>query len=180
MNNNSAPRLDGASPKVTEDPISAFCSTVFSDLPHAAQFHLAVMREPYLGFIFRGTKTLESRFSIKKVKPFNAINQGDILLLKIPTGPIVGLCRVGRVTFHDLFDHDIEKIRRNYAHALCARDDEFWEQRRQCRYVTLIELERVKRTSPIECKKRDRRGWVVLSVKERGNWFRASLDYRVV
>jgi len=52
--------------------------------------HLAIFIEPYLDLIFKGKKTIESRFSINKILPYHKIQIGDVILLKKSSGKIEG------------------------------------------------------------------------------------------
>jgi hypothetical protein len=125
--------------------------------------HLAVTAEPYLEWILQRRKTIESRFSLYRIPPYGAVRSGDWIALKRASGPIVGLCRVKNVEFHELNNPTSLSIRTRYADKLCAQDDSFWLERARARYVTLIHLGDVYRIAPVWCGKRDRRGWVVLS-----------------
>jgi hypothetical protein len=58
------------------------------------RLHLAVFIEPYLSFIFEGTKTIESRFNMRKQAPFGQVSAGDVLLLKRSGGPVCGVCLI--------------------------------------------------------------------------------------
>jgi hypothetical protein len=130
--------------------------------------HLAVLVEPYLEWILQGRKTMESRFSLRRVAPYGAVRVGDLLTLKHSSGPIVGMCRVAHVEFFELDASTREQIRSRYSVPLCAENAAFWEVRAQFRYATLMQLTDVRRLTPYACGKRDRRGWVVLSRPTEG------------
>lgn len=131
--------------------------------------HLAVLVEPFLGFVLDGSKRVESRFSAVRMPPFRAVDEGDVILLKAASGPVVavtlasevwcygGLTAKARADLHERFGADL-------------RDDVpgFWEHREAARFATLIRLGEVAcLATPIPCPKTDRRGWVVL--RERPN-----------
>ena len=64
--------------------------------------HIAVMVEPYLTRILEGKKTIESRFSRKKIAPHGKVHKGDVVFLKKSGGPIVGFFRVSEVLFFEI------------------------------------------------------------------------------
>ena len=127
--------------------------------------HLAIFIEPYLQYIIEGKKTVESRFSVNRIAPFKRIFQGDLILLKKSSGPIVGFCLVKDSWFYQLKPSTWNEIRNNFESALCAQDPQFWESRKHASYATLIKLGEFNSFSPIKFRKRDRRGWVVLKPK---------------
>lgn len=62
--------------------------------------HLAIMIEPFLGYILNGKKTIESRFSKNLIAPHRRIVPGDLVLLK--AGPIVASFCASSVEFVEL------------------------------------------------------------------------------
>lgn len=129
--------------------------------------HLAILVEPYLQFILDGKKTVESRFSKNRIAPYCHIERNDIILLKKTGGPIVGVCQASDVWFYRLDPSSWEEIRNDFSEMLCAQDQNFWSQRQGASYATLIRLKNVKKISPFNFSKRDRRGWVVLNKRQR-------------
>src|SRR5687768_17686293 len=91
--------------------------------------HLAVFTEPYLQYLLDGTKTVESRFSVKGCAPYGRVSPGDLLLVKAAGGPIVAACKIGSVWSYRLNPSTWDAIRRRFAKALCASEPEFWEDR---------------------------------------------------
>jgi hypothetical protein len=124
--------------------------------------HLAIFNEPYLGFILDGSKTVESRFSIRGVAPYGRVSPGDVILLKGSGKPVVGCCRAEHVWDYELATDSWDEIRTRFGSAIRAQDG-FWESRQLARFATLIRVEDVRATAPLEVPKRDRRGWVVLA-----------------
>lgn len=124
--------------------------------------HLAIFVEPYLQFVLEGKKTVESRFSINRVAPYRQIVEGDIILLKKAGGPIIGICEAASAWFYKLDAEAFSEIINRFGRAICPTDDQFWEDRRQAGYATLISLRKVEKIDPFVLPKRDRRGWVVL------------------
>jgi hypothetical protein len=128
-----------------------------------AGIHLAVLIEPFLGFILDGTKTIESRFAARRFAPFGHVCSGDIVLMKAASGPVVALCFVEQVWYFELDAHRIEDLRRKFATAMRAEAASFWEKQRTASFATLIAVREVRvLPRPLPCPKRDRRSWVVL------------------
>ena len=132
--------------------------------------HIAIFIEPYLSYVLEGKKTVESRFGIQKRAPFCQVASGDILLLKRSGGPIIGLCKVTDVWFYNLNPNSLDKLRREFTDALCAQDPEFWKQRAEASFATLMRINMVRNLNPIHFPKSDRRGWVVLRQPLNNNW----------
>lgn len=123
--------------------------------------HLAVLVEPFLGYLLNGRKTVESRFGKTRSAPYRQVAPGDVVLLKRTSGPVVGLLRVERADFEVLDGEKSWRRIKAYERALCA-DDAFWEERREKRYATLLHVAAVREICPVPVMKVDRRPWVVL------------------
>lgn len=132
---------------------------LFDGSSATAGVHLAVMVEPFLGYILDGRKTIESRFSKPLIAPYRRIAVGDIVLLK--AGCIVACFRAGSVEFIELDDEERRRIVRDHSGTICA-DEAFWDARVDKRYCTLIGIEDVRQLTSLKVDKRDRRGWLVL------------------
>lgn len=133
------------------------------DPASSSALHVAVMHEPYLGLVLEGRKTIESRFSINRICPFDAVEPGDVLALKAQSGPVVGLAVVEHAAFYELDPHTWRALRRDFAAPLCASDDAFWHQRAHARYASLLRVRAAVGIAPIAIEKTDRRGWVRLA-----------------
>ena len=130
--------------------------------PPSISVHLAVLLEPFLQHVLEGTKTVESRFSVRQAAPYGRVKAGDVLLLKRVGGPVVGMCEVANVWQYDVDPESLSELRSEFAAALCAQDPEFWDERSSASFATLMRLRNVRLLPPIRVEKRDRRGWVVL------------------
>jgi hypothetical protein len=124
--------------------------------------HLAVFVEPFLSYILDGSKTVESRFSVKQCAPFRRVAVGDIILLKAASGPVRGICEVSKTWYFELGSVPLADLRERFAESICATEDEFWHAREKAEYATLLKLRWVRELPPMSCPKRDRRGWVIL------------------
>jgi hypothetical protein len=123
--------------------------------------HLAVMVEPYLTYILEGKKSIESRFSKPAIAPFCQIEPGELVLLKVTGGPVVGCFFADTVEFVTLNDQERARLRDDYSEAICA-DDDFWKAREDKRYATLVGVRNARELRPAPVAKSDRRGWIVL------------------
>ena len=136
----------------------------WNEFPHG--IHLAIFVEPYLTYVLDGKKTVESRFSIKRSPPYKKVKSGDIVLLKLSGGPIVGICQVTNVWSYELDPKSLKGIKKEFTDLLCAHDPDFWNDRESACYATLLKIKNPVTFEPFEVEKRDRRGWVVLRSKD--------------
>lgn len=86
---------------------------------------------------------------------------GDLLLFKRAAGAVCATAKVDAVEFHDLRYGTASELRERCGRALCA-DDQFWEERADARYATLMHLGDIREVPELYLDKHDRRGWVVL------------------
>ncbi|HEY1685038.1 MAG TPA: ASCH domain-containing protein [Tepidisphaeraceae bacterium] len=128
------------------------------------RLHLAVMIEPYLLLLLNGQKTVESRFCRRKWIPYGMVQQGDTLVLKRSSGPVVGICKVAEVFYYDLSVTPLADIRKQFGTAIAVADEAFWKYQKQAEFVSLFRVSHVVRLPDIPCfkGKGDRRAWVVL------------------
>ena len=136
--------------------------------------HLGVFVEPFLRYILDGKKTMETRFSIVRCAPYDRVESGDVVLLKKSGGAVVGICRIRSARFYRLEKDSWDEIK-TFARDICAEDPEFWEQRKKASFATLMRIHNVKTITPITIKKRDRRGWVILTEASNGSLFENKL-----
>jgi hypothetical protein len=133
-------------------------SRYFGDSPRAG-VHLAIMREPYLSYLLGGSKTIESRFSVNRVDPFDRVSAGDLVVLK--AGDVVGAFVVGSVESRRLEHGEMSEIRRGLNSQIMATP-EFWDIKSDARFATLIGVDDIYTFPSFSVDKRDMRGWVVL------------------
>jgi hypothetical protein len=119
------------------------------------------MSEPFLSAVFDGQKTVESRFSVHRVAPYQRIEPKDIVLMK--NGPLVGCFEVAWVQFFELEYHPIGRIITEHGTAIGA-DQTFWDHKASARYATVLGIARVKQLTPLSVSKTDRRTWLSLTM----------------
>lgn len=126
--------------------------------------HLAIFNEPFLSLIYQKEKKIESRFSINRRTPFEKVRKGDIVILKESGGMVTGVFVAGDVSYFQIANKKTLKvIEANYAEAICSNADaNFWKAREKSKYVTFVEVKKVKKISPFKSEKRDRSGWSIL------------------
>lgn len=138
-----------------------------------ASIHLAVFNEPFLSMIFSGEKTIESRFSINKLVPFNRIEENDIVLLKKTAGPIQGICHAKRIKyFSNLNPKKVSELERIYGTRIGWNvDPEFLGNKIDARFLTLFEITDLVGFGPINAKKNDRTAWSILNLSFKNTLF---------
>lgn len=127
--------------------------------------HLAVLVQPFLDLILEGKKTIETRFTRVKCPPFQQVKEGDVILLKKSGGLVLGEMTAGKVEyFSNMTSERINELKK-YSSQICSEyDPEFWDKRKDCRYVSFIHVENVKKyEKPYAYPKSDRRAWIVLN-----------------
>jgi ASC-1-like (ASCH) protein len=131
-----------------------------------ANYHLVILKKPYLDAILGGRKTIESRFTQTKRYAFGRVLAGDKLFLKESSGPVCATATVKAVkNFENLTPKQIIEIKQRYNHDILG-NDEYWRSKSDCRSGFLVWLEGVKSIEPVRINKKDWRAWVVLTEKE--------------
>lgn len=157
------PALDTVAKALRDDRFWAATMSKLGERSSPSAIHLAVLVEPFLKYVLEGTKTIESRFSLNRCAPYEKVSDGDVVLLKAASGPVVGICLVGRTWHYQLDDERRADIRTRFAKPMCAEAPAFWRARQAASFATLLEVHEARTLpNPMKCPKRDRRGWVVL------------------
>jgi ASC-1-like (ASCH) protein len=128
-------------------------------------YHLVILKKPYLDAILAGRKKIESRFTKSRQYACGRVSAGDKLFLKESSGPVCATATVEAVrNFEDLTPNRIIEIKQQYNQHILG-SDEYWQSRNDCRSGFLVWLEDVKSISPVRINKKDWRAWVVLTEK---------------
>jgi ASC-1-like (ASCH) protein len=129
-------------------------------------YHLVILKKPYLDAILAGQKRIESRFTKTKRYAFGRVLPGDKLFLKESSGPVCATAMVESVkNFENLTPRQIIAIKQQYNHDIIG-SDEYWRSKRDSAFGFLVWLEDVELIEPVRISKKDWRGWVVLTEKE--------------
>lgn len=124
------------------------------------KIHMALMVEPYLSYILSGKKTIESRFSMRKVSPWQRVAAGDAIILKRSGGEIVGIFEASEVRFLKIESNDdLLEIKQQFNKQLCIEDD-FWNQKKSSKYATLISISNLCTFSPFSLHIKNRQSWI--------------------
>jgi len=129
-------------------------------------YHLVILKKPYLDAILASQKRIESRFTKTRRYTFGRVLRGDKLFLKLSSGPVCATATVAAVkNYQNLTPEQITKIKKQYNHDILG-DDEYWQSKSNCRFGFLVWLKDVKSIEPVRIHKKDWRAWVVLTKKE--------------
>jgi hypothetical protein len=116
--------------------------------------------------ILESSKKIATRFSKTKRPAFGQVFPGDMLFLKVSSGPVCGRATVAAVkNFENLTPGHIIEIKQRYNHYIKG-SDEYWAGKMNCRFGFLVWLRDVKPIEPVRINKKDWRAWVVLTEKE--------------
>lgn len=97
--------------------------------------HVAIVDRPTICNIASGVKSIETRFSKNRIKPYQAVNIGDIVLLKESGGAIHGYFTVKNVDY--IKDFNIEEIENRY-HDRVMAPHAYWRRKKDSKYGTLL------------------------------------------
>ncbi len=118
--------------------------------------HLAIFSKEEIKQIFSGQKSIDIRFSKKKIPPFGVISIGDLVYIKPPGQDIVGQFKIKKViSFEGLDGEDLKFIKTSYGEK---------PKNQEAKFAAVIFMSEIEQfiTSPIKISKKDSRGWVVL------------------
>ena len=131
-----------------------------------ANYHLAILKQPYLEAILDGRKSVESRFTRTRRGPFKQVQVGDRIFLKLSSGPICAVATAAAVkNFENLTPPKIAQLKQQYNHYVKA-DNAYWHSKADFRFGCLIWLTDLRPIKPVRINKKDWRGWVVLTERE--------------
>ncbi len=131
-----------------------------------ANYHLVILKKPYLEAILAGRKQIESRFTKTKRAHFGRVLSGDKLFLKESSGPVCATATAAAVkNFENLTPGRIIKLKQEYNRQICG-NDEHWQSKADCKFGLLIWLKDIEAMEPVRIGKKDWRAWVVLTEKE--------------
>jgi ASC-1-like (ASCH) protein len=131
-----------------------------------SNYHLVILKKPYLDAILQGRKQIESRFTKTKHHGFGRVLPGDRLFLKVSSGPVCATATAAAVkNFENLTPEQILELKHRYNQHI-GGEEEYWRSKMDCRFGFLVWLKDVKPTEPVWINKKDWRAWVVLSEKE--------------
>ncbi|MHC4478442.1 MAG: ASCH domain-containing protein [Planctomycetota bacterium] len=129
-------------------------------------YHLVILKKAYLEAIIGGRKRIESRFSRVRRAYSGQVFPGDELFLKESSGPVCAVAKVEAVEyFEGLTPKRIAALKHRYNDDI-GGSDEYWLNKADCRFGTLVWLKDVEPIEPVRIDKRDWRAWVLLTERE--------------
>jgi ASC-1-like (ASCH) protein len=138
-------------------------------------YHLVVVKRPYLEAILQGQKTIESRFTRSKRHFFGRVLPDDKLFLKLSSGPVCATATVAAAKhFENLTGRRILEIKQQYNDHIKGTD-EYWRSKMGCGFGLLVWLKDVEPVEPVRISKKDWRAWVVLTPREDFGLLKASV-----
>jgi len=130
-----------------------------------ANYHLVILKKPYLDMMLEGHKRIELRLYKTKHPAFGRVFAGDKLFLKVSSGPVCATATVEKVkAFENLTPGRIRSLKKQYNHEI-GGDHEHWQGKMDSKYCLLVWLKDVKTIQPVRIRKKDWRAWVVLTEK---------------
>ncbi len=124
--------------------------------------HIAILRQPFYDMVLSGEKTIESRWSMHKVAPYNKVSKGDTILIKETGKDVTATAKVQEVRYYELTPKKVEEIRQEYGRQIGTDKFEDWETTLQKKFCTLIWLEDVQKVEPIKVPRSNGEGWICL------------------
>ncbi len=124
--------------------------------------HIAILKQPFFNMVLNGEKTIESRWSMHKVAPYNKVSVGDKILLKETGKDVTATAKVKDVRYYELTPQIVEDIKIKYGKEIETEKFEDWQTTLQKKYCTLIWLDDVKKIKPIKVQRSNGAGWIAL------------------
>jgi len=131
-----------------------------------ANYHLVILKKPYLDAILGGQKRIESRFTKTRHYTFGRVLPGDKLFLKVSSGPVCATATAAAVkNFENLTPRQIVEIKQRYNEYIRG-SNEYWRSKMNCKFGFLVWLKDTRAIEPARIRKKDWRAWVILTEKE--------------
>jgi len=107
--------------------------------------HLLILHKPFLERILAGTKTVESRLSVRRHPAAGRLRPGDQLYFKEKGGDIRGRATTRTIhEFHLATPADVQALAAEWSKRVgCPPDDPYWRRKANARHALLIELANV-------------------------------------
>jgi ASC-1-like (ASCH) protein len=128
-------------------------------------YHLVILKKPFLDAILSGRKQIESRFTKTRRPAFGRVFGGDTLFLKESGGPVCAMATVAEVkNFENLTPKKIIELKHQYRRYI-GGSDELWQSKMDSRFCFLVWLKDIRTIEPVRIHKKDWRAWVILQEK---------------
>lgn len=138
-------------------------------------YHLVILKQPYLKAILEGRKKIELRLTRSRRHGFGHVFTGDKLFIKESSGPVCATAVVEKIkNYQNLTPEKILEIKQQYNQQI-GGNDEYWHSKMDSKFAFLVWLKDVKSIEPMRIRKKDWRAWVVLSEKENFGLFKLNI-----
>lgn len=124
--------------------------------------HIAICVQPFFDLIVSGEKTIESRWSNRKIAPYNKVKKGDIIYLKESGKDVFYMTTVKDYREFELTEEIADQIKREYSNEIKIDLFKNWEECRHKKYLTLIWLNKIEPICQLKVKKSNGAGWLIL------------------
>ena len=124
--------------------------------------HIAILKQPFFNMVLSGEKTIESRWSVNKIAPYQKIKVGDELFIKQTGKPVTVKAKVKNVKFYELNTSLAENIKTQYGKQIGIDKLKNWQEISKKKYCSLIWLGDVQEIEPIEVPRSNGNGWIIL------------------
>jgi hypothetical protein len=131
--------------------------------------HLAILTRQAIKAVIAGDKTVEIRFSKKKISPFSEVSMNDIVYMKPPGEELTGQFEVKKViSLEGIEEADWVWIKDQFTGKMSlgspAEAKNYYKLHQDSKYATIMFITKVEQfiTPPIKIIKRDLRGWLVI------------------
>lgn len=120
----------------------------------------------YIELMLNGVKTVDVKLYYNRIAPYGYVKAGDMMYIKVSSGPIVGRVRIPQVKYYEISNHrDIFNILLDIQDRVGLENREaaqrMYEKTKSARYVTVFEIDKPERAAhPYRILKSDRRVWV--------------------
>jgi hypothetical protein len=140
-------------------------------------YHLVILKKPYLDLILSGRKTIELRLTRAQRLPAQRVQAQDRLFLKVSGGPVCAVATAAEVRYYEnLTPERVAEIKRQYRKQI-GGDDAVWQSVMDCRSGFLVWLRDVRPLAPVRIDKKDWRAWVLLKEGKDFGLLSQSNDY---
>jgi len=128
-----------------------------------ARRHLAIFLKGAADKVLSGEKKVEIRLSQNRTLPYLEVSKDDEILLKTSGERVIGRALVENVLFYDNLTPKMVRALQDVHFEDTAMEDSFWQKKLDSHFATVIFLKNPQKfISPINFRKKDRRGWVVI------------------
>ena len=139
----------------------------------SGNIHLAIFNELFLEMMYNNKKTVESRFSINNVAPYNRITTGDIVLVKRSGGSIEAAFIAKDIHFfRNLNAARLKELEVTYGKTIgWDIDPDYLSNKSSSRYLTLIGISNFTKIPTVPSGKKDKTGWSLVKLGYKNTLF---------